>query len=277
LINPQAGDGKNLALHKEITAHLQSRQIDFETWEGEWNLEPELYSHIYLIGGDGTLNYFINKFPDCKTPISLFNAGTGNDFFWKLYGSVSVNAQLETALSGEITAIDAGDCNGRLFLNGTGIGFDGSVVQQMQRESSFIKGISGYYAAVIKSIFSYRSKKVQVVFEPADIGRSDIVFMIAIANGSRYGGDFMIAPQACLTDGYLDFVSIGKVSVIKRLFYLPKMKKGGHLSLPFVYHSKVKSVSIRSEKPIAAHLDGELMISTSFQIKVLPRHFNFRR
>ena len=87
--------------------------------------------------------------------------------------------------------------------------------------------------------------------------------MITVANGSRFGGNFMVSPQSSITDNQLDLVIIEAVSVLKRYFYLPRMKKGRHLSLPFVRTSKIQSVCISAEKPIAAHLDGELMVAES--------------
>ena len=285
LLNLNAGQGNSLQLLASIREDLQGRQVSFDVWQQDWTLEPASYSHIYLIGGDGTLNYFINKFPECKTPISLFNAGTGNDFFWKLYGEIALKRQLEIAFCGDIKAIDAGKCNGRLFINGAGIGFDGAVVKEMKKEIPFVKGLFGYYFAVIKSIFKYRS--IMINFDPqtklpnttsddAIQSAGGCVFMVAVANGARYGGDFLIAPQACLSDGYLDLVSIGHVNIMQRLFYLPRMKKGRHLSLPFVYTSTVKSLTIKTKDPVPAHLDGELMIAKSFEITTLPEHFNFR-
>ena len=45
------------------------------------NLAPD--DEVVLVGGDGTLNYFINAVKDVeiKNNIYLLGAGTGNDFF----------------------------------------------------------------------------------------------------------------------------------------------------------------------------------------------------
>jgi diacylglycerol kinase (ATP) len=100
--------------------------------------------------------------------------------------------------------------------------------------------------------------------------------MITIANGSRYGGNFMVAPGADIRDGLLDLVLIKPVTVLKRYFHLPSMKKGKHLCLPFVSSSKIRRVVISSPAPVPAHLDGELIVDSSFDIQVLPGRFVFR-
>ena len=229
-----------------------------------------------MVGGDGTLNHFLNSYPDTKIPISLFKAGTGNDFQWKLSGYRSLAEQLNTAIHGVPLAVDAGICNGRYFINGVGIGFDGAVVMDFINSRKWLQGNLAYYWAVIKTLSAYHSKQLRININNGNEQVIARCFMITVANGSRFGGNFMVAPQSSLTDNQLDLVIIGAVNVLRRYFYLPGMKKGRHLSLPFVKTLKVQSVSVSAEKPIAAHLDGELMVSQQFDIHILPGHFFFR-
>jgi diacylglycerol kinase family enzyme len=99
--------------------------------------------------------------------------------------------------------------------------------------------------------------------------------MISVANASRYGGGFHVAPNAKVNDGLLDLCLIGKISPLKRIKYLPVIEKGQHLSLSFVQYLQLNKVTITSSSKIHAHLDGEYIYSDIFEINCLPERFRF--
>ncbi|RYY18675.1 MAG: hypothetical protein EOO04_23505 [Chitinophagaceae bacterium] len=146
----------------------------------------------------------------------------------------------------------------------------------MQRSRKILTGLLGYYYSVISMILKYKCTTIDVSADGRKIKTTDKVFMVTVANGSRYGGDFMVAPDAAVNDGTLDLVIVQGLSVLSRLFHLSKMKKGRHILLPFVQYRKAQVISIISSQPLAAHLDGELMIDTRFNIRLLPAKFLFR-
>jgi diacylglycerol kinase (ATP) len=276
LVNPLAGRGKHSELLSAIASDLERRGVNFFVFIAPWKIETDDFTHIYILGGDGTINHFINQYPSCRTPVSLFNTGTGNDFYWKLHGIPGLAHQLEIAFSGDEKRIDAGVCNGRYFVNGAGVGFDGSVVNCMKRSRNILTGLAGYYFSVIKMILKYRSTFIEVMADGQPIPAKQKTFMVTVANGSRYGGDFVVAPDASVYDGSFDLVIVEGLSVLSRLMHLPKMKKGKHITLPFVHHRHAQVISITSNTPLTAHLDGELMIDTRFNIRLLPGKFIFR-
>lgn len=271
--NAQAGKGKALNTCKQLQQELGDRRLSFELFLRDWPTNFHGFTDLFLVGGDGTLNYFINRFPNISIPVSIFKGGSGNDFAWKLYGHRTFGEQLEIALHATPRPVDAGICNGHYFLNGAGIGFDGEVVQAMGK-TRFMPGHLAYLWTVIKKIAFFREKKLQLVYDGQVIrGR---FFLLSIANGSRYGGGFMVAPQAEVNDGLLDLVLIYRIHRLKRIFYLPKVEKGKHLHLSFIESTKVKKITIESSAKVAAHLDGEFLYSNIFEIEILPGKFLFR-
>lgn len=271
--NILAGSGYSALLARQLQELLESQHISCTAFMDHWPDQFTGFSDVFILGGDGTLNHFINRYPNISIPLSVFKGGSGNDFGWKLYGNLSFEAQVRRALESAPRAVDAGRCNGRLFLNGVGIGFDGEVVKSMGRKR-IIAGHLAYLGTVIRKIFLYREKMLELEYNGRQ--EEDRYFMISIANGSRYGGGFMVAPQAVVDDGWLDLVIIRKIHPLKRFFYLPRVEKGKHISLPFVKVDKVKRVVIKAEGPIPAHLDGELIENDTFDIELLPGKFLFR-
>ena len=185
----------------------------------------------------------------------------------------NLSEQVDNAIHGEARLIDAGLCNGRIFLNCLGIGFDGEVA----REINSVKWLSGrmkYYWVVIKKILSYRSRVLEINWPGGHKhGRR---FMVTAANGYRSGGGFKVAPEADWQDGLLELVIIDPLPVWKRFLYLPSIEKGTHLGLPFVVNSKVIQLIITSKESVAGHLDGELIEGNSFEISVMRRRYQFR-
>lgn len=273
LENPRAGKGHAGALSGWLLQELSKRSIPARAYRDPWPENFDAYSDIWLIGGDGTINYFINRYPGCDKALALFKAGTGNDFAWKLYGNKNHAAQLEQVLEARTRQVDAGSCNGQLFINCLGLGFDGEVIRSM-RSIRLLGGHIGYLLAVMKKIFGFREHRFSI---QCSEGRWQQEFLLAmIVNSSRAGGGFFVAPDASIEDGKLDMVLAGKLSLLKRLRYLPVIKRGQHMHLPFIIHKQVSSCQISCDVEMAIQADGELLHAQHLNIEILPGKFSFR-
>jgi diacylglycerol kinase (ATP) len=270
--NTQAGKGKAIATLGRVLKRLADKDIPYATFCDSLPGDFDQFSSVWLVGGDGTLNFFINRFPDIRIPIAIFKGGTGNDFAWKLYGNRSIDEHFDAILNAIPKWTDAGTCNGRYFINGVGIGFDGEVVRAMSR-NGFLSGHFAYLFMVLKMVLFYQDKSMKV--QTDDRLWNERVFMITAANGSRYGGGFLVAPDAQVNDGKLDIVVIKKIPPLLRFFHLPKMKRGNHLNLSFVETARSRRVVVSSEKIIHGHLDGEMIQSSLFDIEIIPGRFLF--
>ncbi len=218
-----------------------------------------------MIGGDGTLNDVVNALPSFDIPLHIIPAGSGNDFH-QLTSHRSLNSNSD--LSKELVYSDIWSCNGMLFHNGVGLGFDGSIAHQTQY--SKIKWLPlglKYWFAIFRNIFTYRSKKC--VIKSEDGSYDGLSFMISVANGTQYGGGFKVAPDAQRDDGLLDVVIIHKIHPLKRLVYVPKVEKGEHMNLDIVQHFRTNNLSIEYTEEIPVHLDGEVISASRFEFKHL--------
>jgi diacylglycerol kinase (ATP) len=271
--NTLAGSGKAVKLAATIQSILTERKIDSQIFtEKEWDNRLYQFDQVWIAGGDGTVNYFVNQYNDIKIPLCIFNGGTGNDFYALLYGKTTVEEQIEHILRSKPKPIDAGKCNERYFLNGVGIGFDGAVAKGLQGVNKF-GGKTSFMLAVLKHILFY--KEQQYIISSAEKIVEGKFMMISIANGTRYGGGFFVAPLAKSDDGLFDTILVKPLSVFKRLRYLPVIEKGKHLDLPFIDYYNTQKIIIKSDQPIQSHLDGEYLESYQFNIEILPAHFNF--
>lgn len=274
--NSLAGAGRAISLAEKISSELSNKKIPYSLFKENWPSDFNSFTDVWIVGGDGTLNYFINQYPDIKLPLVIFNGGTGNDVHWMLYGKMDFEEQLKIALTATPKSIDAGKCNERLFINGVGIGFEGAVAESVTGKKKK-PGKTSFMIAILKKIFLYRSKKYKISSEGMPSASGGLSYlMVSITNGRRAGGGFHIAPVASVDDGLLDVVLIKAISPLKRLRWLPVIEKGKHLNLSFIKHFTTKKIIIESEQPVQSHLDGEVYKNKKLDIEILPGRFLFR-
>jgi YegS/Rv2252/BmrU family lipid kinase len=273
LANPLAGKGESKQFLEWLEKQLIQKQIPFVVFKNEWPINFSAFSDIWIMGGDGSINYFINHFPECKIPLVLFKTGTGNDFAWKLYGDLNNHEIFEKIIQLEPKSVDVGKCNNTLFINSFGIGFDGEILKSMNA-IRFLGGHIGYMLAVVLKIFSFREQRFTVTC--GDEKWVDKFLLLIINNSSRAGGGFKITPLAEINDGKLDLFLCKQLSIIQRLRYLPVLKSGNHMGLPFLINRRGTSFQILAEKEMAIQVDGELISAQEVSISILPNHFWFR-
>lgn len=274
LCNQLAGAGKSVILAKKISVELSAKQIPHSLFYENWPANFNEFTDVWIVGGDGTLNYFVNHYPDIKLPLVIFNGGTGNDFHWMLYGKISFEEQLQLALSAEPKPIDLGKCNEKFFINGVGVGFEGEVAKSLTGKKKRA-GKTSFMTMILKKIFSYRSASYQITVDHKLFPEKKYL-IIDVSNGSRAGGGFHIAPMSKADDGFFDVVLIDALHSLKRLRWLPVIEKGKHLNLSFIHHSRAKNIIIESKQLIQYHLDGEYYSSDKLEIEILQGKLLFR-
>lgn len=272
--NSLAGNGKAILLSQKLKRILHNRKINGEIFiETEWDSSIYEFDQVWIVGGDGTVNYFVNQFHDIKKPLAIFNGGTGNDFYALLYGKTSVEAQVDRVLKITPKPIDAGRCNDRYFLNGIGLGFEGAVAKSLRGTKKF-RGKISFLIHILKHIFTYQEHSYTIKTQDQEIEQTCL--MISIANGTRYAGGFYVAPLADPQDGLFDVIIVKKLTPLQRLRRLPVIEKGKHLSLPFIKYFRTNKILISGKNSIIqAHADGEYLEGRELAIELLPAHFNF--
>jgi diacylglycerol kinase (ATP) len=264
--NKRSGNGKPEKVLREFISYLDAKGI---AWRivNEQEVGPLVnIDRLVIIGGDGTINFTLNRFMPLTLPVAIIPAGTGNDFAAMHLGKVSMIRSFEIAIAGCIKSVDAGLCNGKIFLNGIGIGFDGAIAGKLMHKKWF-KGPSAYYAAVLAQILFFKSFRAKVSLSETTIENSFL--MLCIANGTSYGGGFKVAPLAKAEDGLLDYMAVAGINPLKRLLNLPKIRVGKHLNLPDVHYQLIEKIHINSRQMLPAHADGEYFESNTFEMSLL--------
>ena len=170
LYNPLSQNGQNIEKIKEIEEQYGGNVEKISVLEDE-KYERVLNTvtgedEILLVGGDGTLNHFVNKLKGKTLPCKIyFNAkGTGNDFF----NDVKEKAVGDKILINDmIVNLPRVIVNGeeKFFVNGIGFGIDGYCCEVGDRITERGK-VANYTAIAIKGLlFHYKTPNATITVD----------------------------------------------------------------------------------------------------------------
>lgn len=280
--NPASGTAKLDTILKELVEFLDSEDMDYSVfltskkhnaWKTVEKNFDESFTDLLIIGGDGTINEAINGLK-YDVPVSFIPNGTGNDFVKNIHIGHTLEEHLTVLRDGTVHTIDLGLCNNRKFINGVGVGFDGQIVADMQKKKSWIKGPAKYYYFVFRILATYRSRLFTYVRDKTSYEKK--LILLCVANGTTFGGNFKLTPEADLTDNILDVCEVGQLNAFQRFGNIHRLKEGTHGQLKEVTLTRCKYLKIEANPKLHAHIDGEYFGQPPFEFKVLANALKIR-
>jgi diacylglycerol kinase (ATP) len=281
IVNPIAGNGygKTIVpkLKEMILKHNVDADIVFTERNGHATELSEQYfrngfRYIIAVGGDGTFNEVARSLIDKEdVTTGLIPAGTGNDFIQILgFPNRFADKDWDIFFNGTVTGLDAGSCNGMIFFNGMGLGFDAQVAAENYTEPGKVKRGSKYKYIwhIVKTLLFFREKRMTII---TSAGRHESdCFINTISIGRRFAGGFFLTPKAIADDGLLDVCMIKKLSLMERFAILLKVPKGEHTNDKRVNYYQTNGITLEFPEVVPFHVDGELNFSDKFDVTVLP-------
>ena len=234
------------------------------------NLSDE--DEVVLVGGDGTLNYFVNAVKDVeiKNNIYLLGCGTGNDFLTDIGGEpgkeVLINQYLSKLPTVYVNGLE------KLFINNMGFGIDGYCceVADKIKEESPQKEINYSGIAIKGLLFYFKPCHAEITVDGAKY-EFDNVWIAPTMKGKYYGGGMDMAPSQDRFSDKLTVVVYHCKSKIKALMAFPSIFKGEHTAkTDIVKIFTGKEIKVRFSRPCAAQIDGETVLNVTEYIAVQP-------
>ena len=234
------------------------------------------YEMVIAMGGDGTVHEVVNglmQLPEDKRPImGVVPVGSGNDFAHAIGVPLRSDHALAHALNGEPSLVDIGvmtDDHGRreYFDNTLGIGFD-AVVTIRSHKLPVLRGFMMYLTAVIQTIIlNHDPALMHMDIDGIKLDQQNL--MLALCNGPREGGGFLVAPKARTDDGILEYAIIERCSRLTMFRILPAVMKGTHGSFKEVTLGSCKRLSLTADRPLYIHADGEIYTGFGSNLRAL--------
>lgn len=228
--------------------------------------------NIVLVGGDGTINFFVNEIKDLDVTFDayVYAAGTGNDFLKDVEKDIDSDGLLH--LNKYIKNLPTVTINGKetRFINGIGYGIDGEACRVADEMKAKGKKKINYTSISIKlALFKYRRPTATIKVDGNVITRKK-VFLASAMNGRYYGGGMFVAPKQDRLGGKLTMVCMHSYSRIKALMIFASIFTGGHIK-----HKKQvdviegKEIEVIFSRPTSLQIDGETVLNvTSYKAKI---------
>lgn len=211
---------------------------------------------VIACGGDGTIRETAAGLKDTSAVMGIVPIGSGNDLVKTLGIPSDPDRALELLKTGSVRSMDIGKFDSQIFVNTLGIGFDGLTNIYAERFKLF-SGSFVYSLAALKAIITYRSPRFVLDIDGERIDQR--LLMVTVANGKVEGGNFWLAPEAEIDDGYFDVVVVKAVNRLLLPYYLVRVLLKTHLTLKAVRIIRAKKLSVTIHKPVPVHSDGEIM------------------
>jgi YegS/Rv2252/BmrU family lipid kinase len=174
-------------------------------------------------------------------------------------------------VDGEVRWVDVGRAGNHYFLNCAGVGFDSTVIAQIEPRTRATKqlGTLAYLSAGIWIARDFGGVRSTIVIDGYTI-RTKII-MVLVSNIRYQSGLFKVTPEARVDDGLLDiriFKGMGPAWVMR---HLAGVFTHRHLRDPMVSHYQGRQVTIYTDEPFPAQLDSEPAGMTPVSLEVVPR------
>lgn len=263
IVNPKSGKKKlDTALFEQIVGHYFPQGVVRLT-EGPAHatvLAREAAAQgaeaVIAAGGDGTINEVAQGVVGTKTALGVIACGSGNGFARELGMLLPIEKAVARLVKLKPVLCDVGRANEELFLNLAGVGIEAVIAWQfMEQGKTGKRGMWPYFKMGAQTAWSYQPQRLRVTYDGKTTEQAPLT--LVFANGRQYGSNFKIAPQASLTDGFLDMVTVKNGNKLKLLLAAPFFFTNKWRPFGLTQVSPVREAVVEKKGDIIYHIDGE--------------------
>jgi diacylglycerol kinase (ATP) len=310
IINPAAGGGRCGERVGAALDRLRAAGIALETAEtsaaGEaTQIARDAYGRGYrkflAVGGDGTSYEIVNGlFPESRSQesrsqvsgvgshvasaeeeqiptLGFLPLGTGNSFLRDFEDRVSGKNSLEHAMQA-LEARRSRPCDvlrlthkdGTIYYtNLLSVGFAADVAALRHRR--FLRlGQAGYLLSIFLCLARLDRRPFPVRLEGQREFDSRRCLFLTFNNSKFTGGTMMIAPDAVIDDGLIEYVRWGPIGRLGLIRNLATLYDGTHTRHPLAERQAVRRIEFQLDGPVDVMVDGEVLTLECRTIEVLP-------
>lgn len=222
---------------------------------------------LVIIGGDGTLNKFVNSIDDVDYPFPIYcyAGGTGNDFI----NDVSGDKHSFVLINEYIKKLPTVSVNGEeyRFINGVGFGLDGYCCEVGDKKREKTGKSPNYLKIALGGLLGgYKTRRARVTVD-GECREYENVWLAPAMNGRFYGGNMMITPtqDRLNPERKISFAVAHTKWPISILAKLPTVYKGNHLKFKKVFEIiEGKDIKVEFDRPCALQIDGETIKNVKY-------------
>lgn len=250
--------------HSDVEVAVTSKAGDATNFTGQAITAG--FESVVAVGGDGTVNEVASALNGTNVKMGILPFGSGNGLARHHHIPFDLLKALQIIRVGKYVEHDAISINDKLSFNVSGIGFDAHVAHLFGKDGH--RGFSGYAKLVMKEFNHYKESEIEISHKNEK--SNHFMFLTAIANASQFGNNAIIAPNALTNDGKADIALVKKMNSLQLPLFFARAFFGRITGSSHYTGMQYDSFTIRSEKMLPLHLDGEPAgYSDAFHVKVL--------
>ncbi|WP_435245731.1 diacylglycerol kinase [Streptomyces sp. NRRL F-5630] len=267
-VNPTAGRGRGAAAARPAARVLRDAGFRVRTVVGTDAEDAAARAKeavaagtgaLVAVGGDGLLSLALAAVAGTRTPLGVIAAGSGNDFGRSLGLPVRAPAEAAGVVARALRedthrAIDLGRVAGRWYGTVLATGFDSRVNDRGNRMRLPL-GRFRYDLAILAELAAFAPTPYRLRLDDGPVREIEAT-LIAVGNGTSYGGGMRICADARLDDGLLDVTVVGPCSRATLLKVFPRVYRGTHLAHPVVTRYRAGRVALDAAG-LTGYADGE--------------------
>lgn len=222
-------------------------------------IQPE--DIVYIVGGDGTLNRFINDSTNLRIlgDIFFYSAGTGNDFKHDVDPDNSLYRIRLNDYIRNLPTVTVGGVTYK-FVNGIGFGIDGYCCEEGDRQRAVGRQDINYSAIAVKGcLFRFKPYGADITVD-GETRHYDKVWLAPTMFGKYYGGGMKVAPEQDRNNPQhtVTNVVIHGTGRLKTLIRFTKIFSGEHTKCTDMVDIRTgHEVRVVFDRPCALQIDGE--------------------
>lgn len=222
-------------------------------------IQPE--DIVYIVGGDGTLNRFINDSTNLRIlgDIFFYSAGTGNDFKHDVDPDNSLYRIRLNDYIRNLPTVTVGGVTYK-FVNGIGFGIDGYCCEEGDRQRAAGRQDINYSAIAVKGcLFRFKPYGADITVD-GETRHYDKVWLAPTMFGKYYGGGMKVAPEQDRNNPQhtVTNVVIHGTGRLKTLIRFAKIFSGEHTKYTDMVDTRTgHEVRVVFDRPCALQIDGE--------------------
>jgi diacylglycerol kinase (ATP) len=230
------------------------------------------YDYFIAVGGDGTINEIASQLQGTDKTLGIIPIGSANGLAHHLKLPLDPEKALDQIQHQRSKQIDVISADDRIFVNVSGVGFDGHINNLFNETTS--RGLWSYAKLIFQEFLNFKEFDFELKIDNQDvIGKA---FIIVLANTTQYGHNFHVAPNASTTDGLLHVMVIRKPKFYLVPYLLYTVFKGKILRSKYCSEFKGAIIDLKVTKQ-AIHFDGETLdhlIDGHINVQVKPKALN---
>ena len=263
VVNPKSGKKKlNISLLEQSVRHYFP-QGELQLTEGPAHATvlaragaQQGAQAVIAVGGDGTINEVAQGLVGTEAALGVIARGSGNGFARELGMLLPIERAVARLAKLKPVLCDVGRANGELFLNLAGVGIEAVIAWQfMEQGKTGKRGMWPYFKMGAQTAWSYKPQGLHVTYDGKTTQQAPLT--LVFANGRQYGSNFKIAPNASLTDGFLDMVSVQNGNKLKLLLAAPFFFTNKWRPFGLTQVTAVREAVVEKKGDIIYHIDGE--------------------